>query len=299
MPGLGRGLGALIPPKINHDVPAGPAASKPLQPVSDHLAGLPEGFVEHVLELDVEKIQPNKHQPRTEFNETALADLAESIREHGILQPLVVIKMGNSFELVAGERRLRAAKLAGLSKVPAIVRAFDEQKKLELAIIENIQREDLNPMEVAHSLKKLSDEFNLNQEALAKRLGKARSTIANSLRLLTLPSEIQRALATGTITEGHAKVLLGLESPVKQLVMFKKIIANKMTVASTADVLRKSSPTKQVRVKPVSADTEKESKIREFFGARAEIKRAKKGGVIAISFYSDDELGEIMRKISK
>ena len=300
MSGLGRGLGSLIPPKIT-PAPVTPVVSA-LAAESDKeapFAGLPEGFREHVLDLDVELIQANKHQPRQDFAEAALADLAESIREHGILQPLVVIKRGLSYELVAGERRLRAAKLAGLTTVPAIVRDFDEQKKMELALIENIQREDLNPMEVAHSLKRLSDEFNLTQETLAKRLGKARPTVANSLRLLTLPSEIQRALAAGMITEGHAKVLLGLESPVKQLVMFKKIVANKMSVVDTTAATRKTGGTKQAKVKVSTADTDKEAKLREYLGAKTEIKKGKAGGQIIISYYSEDELGEIIKKITK
>ncbi|MEI6379127.1 MAG: ParB/RepB/Spo0J family partition protein [Candidatus Falkowbacteria bacterium] len=300
MSGLGRGLGSLIPSKIT-PTPVKPVVSALASETDNEppFAGLPEGFREHVLDLDVDLIRANTHQPRQDFAEGALADLAESIREHGILQPLVVIKRGNSYELVAGERRLRASKLAGLTKVPAIVRDFDEQKKMELALIENIQREDLNPMEVAHSLKRLSDEFNLTQESLSKRLGKARPTIANSLRLLTLPSEIQRALSAGMITEGHAKILLGLESPVKQLVMFKKIVANKMSVADTSTATRKTGGTKQAKVKVSTADSDNEAKIREYLGAKTEIKKSKQGGQIVISFFSDDELEGIIKKITK
>ncbi|MDD4412719.1 MAG: ParB/RepB/Spo0J family partition protein [Patescibacteria group bacterium] len=287
---LGRGLNSLIPPKntvnkILPDFPVTPETAAVLD-VNGKILAVP-----------VDEIIANVSQPRRDFSEQSLQDLAESIREHGILQPLVVVKNGSGYELIAGERRLRAAKLAKLDTVPAIIREATAQQKLELALIENIQREDLNPIEVALSMQKLSDEFNLSQDSIAKRLGKPRSSVANIFRLLNLPEEMQKALSNGSISEGHAKILLGVDSPIKQQVLFKKILANKMSVGATMEETRRSGGTKRAQVIAPQADGEKESILREFFGTKINLKRVKNGGQIVITFYSDDELNEILKKI--
>jgi ParB family chromosome partitioning protein len=191
--GLGRGLDSLIPTANNMDEEAGGVSEVPI--------GL----------VDV-----NPHQPRTVFDEEALAELAASIKKHGILQPLVVSPKDDHYELIAGERRLRASKLAGLAKVPVIIREADEHVKLELAIIENVHRRDLNAVDEALSYRKLMEEFNYTQEQVAESVGKPRATVANKIRLLTLPTDIKRALKEGKITEVHAKALLSVEDPAKQ-----------------------------------------------------------------------------------
>lgn len=291
---LGRGLGSLIPPK-NTFKTAKPITPAALAVESDEMTDTRE----RVLRLGVDKIKPNSHQPRRDFAPGALADLAESIKEHGVLQPLVVIKQDGEYELIAGERRLRAAKLAGLKEVPAIVREADLQRKLELALVENIQRENLNPIDVAESIKKLIDEFGLKQEEAARRLGKSRSSVANYLRLLTLPDEIKRALTDGRLSEGHAKVLLSLESEAKQIAMYQKILANKLSVAETSTVIKRSGGGKQSKQKPDYADQDRENRLRERLGAKVTIKRNPKGGQIGISFFSDDELNDLMEKIGQ
>jgi ParB family chromosome partitioning protein len=288
MAGLGRGLGSLIPAKsspINKDAST---------------STTPSAFVdlERVSRINPDEIRANPKQPRHYFNEQGLDDLATSIKEHGILQPLIVTRTSDGYELIAGERRLRAAKKLGLKEVPAIIRRADDQKKLEWAIIENIQRSDLNPVELAESYHQLSEEFNLSQEELAKSLGKARSTIANTLRILKLPAEIQKAIAEGAISEGHAKVLLGLDTEVKQQVLFKKIIANQLSVDDTKEETRKVGGTKQAPVTTSQADKVKELALSRWFGSKVSLKRAKQGGQIIIKFSDDEELGEVMRKVS-
>jgi ParB family chromosome partitioning protein len=290
MAGLGRGLGSLIPAKTNHNESA---VSSPSDRV---VAGL-NNDREQVLKVDPAQIKPNPKQPRKQFAEANLEELMESIREHGIIQPLIVTRADDGYELIAGERRLRSAKNLGLKEVPVIVRRADEQKKLEWAIIENIQRANLNPLELAQSYKQLADEFNLTQEALAKRLGKARSSVANTLRIMSLPQEIQTAIGQGVITEGHAKVLLGLDSEVKQQLLFKKILANQLSVNEATQETRRTGGTKQARVVAGPNDRDKELALQRWFSSKVSIKRSKKGGTIVISFGDEEELGGILRKV--
>jgi ParB family chromosome partitioning protein len=290
MAGLGRGLGSLIPAKTNHNESA---VSSPSDRV---VAGL-NNDREQVLKVDPAQIKPNPKQPRKQFAEANLEELMESFREHGIIQPLIVTRADDGYELIAGERRLRSAKNLGLKEVPVIVRRADEQKKLEWAIIENIQRANLNPLELAQSYKQLADEFNLTQEALAKRLGKARSSVANTLRIMSLPQEIQTAIGQGVITEGHAKVLLGLDSEVKQQLLFKKILANQLSVNEATQETRRTGGTKQARVVAGPNDRDKELALQRWFSSKVSIKRSKKGGTIVISFGDEEELGGILRKV--
>jgi ParB family chromosome partitioning protein len=288
--GLGRGLGSLIPKKT---VTYGqnPFSSSV---VGDETVVLTDG--DRVLKISPDRIDINPQQPRTNFNETALNDLAESIRQHGIISPLLVTKKGDRFELIAGERRLRSAKLVGLKEVPVIVRAEQEQKKLELALIENLQRENLNPLESARAYRRLIDEFNITQEEAANKLGKARSSIANALRLLALPLAAQDALASGKISEAHAKYLLGLEGEAKQLGMLRKILRQNLTVAETDQEIKRLGGTKAAKPKDYF-DRAKEEELGEYFSTKVELKRQGKGGKLIIDFYSEEELNEILKKI--
>ncbi len=291
--GLGRGLGSLIPKKT---------MAYGQNPFHEEGSIVPESVVVHdnerILKVSPNKIDFNPYQPRTSFADGALNDLAESIKEHGIIQPLIVTKKGDRFELIAGERRLRSSKLIGLTEVPVIVREENDQKKLEVALIENLQREDLNPMETARAYKRLIDEFNITQEEASKKVGKARSSVANALRLLTLPLEAQNALSGGKITEAHAKYLLGIEGTEKQLSMLNKILRHDLTVAETDKEIKRLGGTKAAKAKDYF-DRAKEDELSELFSTKVEIKRQGKGGKLIIDFYSEDELGEILTKIRK
>lgn len=292
--GLGRGLGSLIPKKT---VTYG---KNPFQ--SANYDTTEETVVLHdnerILKINPDKIDINPQQPRTNFSDSALNDLAESIKEHGIISPLIATKKGDRFELIAGERRLRSAKLVGLKTVPVIIREETEQKKLEVALIENLQRENLNPLETARAYKRLIDEFNITQEEAAKKVGKARSSVANALRLLALPLEIQEALDAGKISEAHAKYLLGIEGEEKQLAMLKKILRHDLTVAETNKEIKRLGGTKAAKVKDY-LDKAKEDELSEELSTKVEIKRQGQGGKILIDFYSDEELGKILTKIRK
>jgi len=288
--GLGRGLGSLIPQKNN----------KAINSKSDE-AGINNVSVgndkDKILQVEVEKIKANPMQPRQEFEPVNLDGLVESIKEYGVIQPLIASQSDSGYELIAGERRLRAAKKAGLITVPVIVRDVQEQEKLEVALVENLQRQNLNPIETAIAYRKLVDEFNISQAEVSRRVGKARSSITNTLRMLNLPEEIRAALVAGKIGEGHAKYLLGLDSEAKQMILFKKILHNNLTVNDTHKEVKRMGGTKEAKIKINYADKDKEFTLREFFGAKAEIKRKLKGGQIIIDFYSDDELDEIMGKV--
>ncbi len=279
--GLGRGLGSLIPQSNNQT-----------NPIID--SGLtPDAQVQ---KINPDLIKANPRQPRSNFNDPALAELVQSIREYGIIQPLVVSKVADGYELIAGERRLRAARQMGLKEVPIVVRETQDQEKLGLALIENIQREDLNPVELAIAYKQLAEEFNLNQDALAKKLGKSRPSVTNTMRILNLPGEIQMALINGEITEGHAKILVGLDSEEKQFELFQRIRTRRLTVDDTLMEARRMGGTKQGKIKIDYADKDKELRLRQFFGAKTEIKRGKKGGQVIIHFFNDEELNEIISK---
>lgn len=281
---LGRGLGSLIPSQANRNLPVSTENND---------------SKDSVLHIGLNQIKENPFQPRKKFTDAKLNELADSIKDHGIIQPLVVIKKDDGYELIAGERRLRAAKIAGLEKVPVILRVADDKEKLELALIENIQRENLNPIDLAKSYKQLLEEFHLTQEETAKQLGKSRSSVANTLRLLNLPNEIQDGLMAEKITEGHAKYLLGLDNENKQINLYNKITRANLSVDDTNKEVRRMGGTKQGRIKINYVDKDKEFYLREFFGAKAEIKRKGKGGQIIINFYSDEELTEIINKIKK
>lgn len=252
-----------------------------------------------VQEINIDEIIPNPHQPRLNFDGGKLEELASSIREHGIIQPLIVSKNKGQYEIIAGERRYQAAKMAGLKSVPAIVRDATEQQKLELAIIENIQRHDLNPIEEAKSYLKLIDEFDLTQEEVGIKLGKSRPGVANKLRLLTLPVEIQKALMEGRISEGHAKAVLAVSSPEKQRALFEMILRNNLTVRQTEDKTKEVSVKTHKRTISVDPETrEVENNLTEMLGTKVKVAKSGSGGKIVIEYYSKEELTNILNKIN-
>jgi len=259
--------------------------------------------------IETDKVKPNPYQPRREFDEGALRDLAESIRMYGLLQPLVVTRteitkedggLAVEYELISGERRLRASKLLGLQQVPAIIRANsdDARVKLELAIIENLQREDLNPVERARSFQQLADEFGLKHIQIAQKIGKSREYVSNCIRLLALPSDILDALSQGKISEGHARPLLMLcDRPEEQSTLFKEILFKRLTVRETEMIARKIAVEK-ARKKERSFDPEileLEQKLSETFGTRVQIEQKQKGGKITIDFFTPDDLKAILK----
>lgn len=267
---------------------------------------LPKTGVEAV-ELDIERVIASAEQPRKSFAEDALKELAASIKERGILQPLIVCAVGDgSFKLIAGERRLRAARLAGLKKVPAILRKSAPQDCLEIALIENLQREDLNPMETANGLEKLQRGFNLTQEALADKLGKDRAWAANHLRLLKLPKEIQGYISEGKLTFGHGKAILGIEFEAKQIEAARRCVAEKLSVRQAEELAKKITLGKgrvealrraRLRIKdPNILDVEE--RLRKSLGTQVKLShKGKKGGKIEIMYYSLEQLQGILERL--
>lgn len=299
--GLGRGLASLIPPKKTNDV------TKPASPVEPAVSALPPLTVSHpdvpvTREVAIGDIVPNPHQPRLHFDEAKLAELTESIREHGVLQPLVVSSLGDGkYELIAGERRFQASRRAGLATVPVVVRAATgDQEKLELAIIENIQRHDLNPIEEAKAYLRLTDEFGLSQEEVSKKMGKSRPGVSNTMRLLTLPVEIQRAIIEEKISEGHAKALLSIENPEKQRALFELILKDELTVRETEDKAREVSVRSHTRTAHEKAPelAAKEEWLTEQLGTKVKIQAKGKGGKITIEYYSNEELNGILGRLA-
>jgi ParB family chromosome partitioning protein len=248
-------------------------------------------------EARVDRIQPNPRQPRTVFDAEGLNDLAESIKEHGLLQPITVRDLGDgNYELIAGERRLRAAKIAGLATIPILVRTAGAQNSLELALIENLQREDIGPVESAKAFRRLADEFSLTQEQIAIRVGKSRVSVTNLLRLLKLPDLVLEALEAGQITEGHARLLLTLDSEPKQVAMLELILDRELTVRQLEKLLqiplRNTAPKGPKHVDPNWAALQ--SALSTYLGSPARLERQAKGGKVIIDFYSDEDLQRIV-----
>lgn len=278
---LGRGLGSLIPHK---------------QSITEQVISQART---QVLEVGVNDIVENPRQPRHHFSQADLEDLIASIKEHGILQPLVVTRVGRTYELIAGERRLRASRTLGLKTVPVIVREADEQQKLELALIENIQRQDLNAFEEALAYKALVDEFNLTQDEVGKRVGKSRSNVANILRLLDLPEEMLHALRDGKITKSHARTLLAEPNDGKREALFEAMLNGGVSVREAE--ARIVSPRKNSSKTPTKRDPNllaHEKRLREILGTKVEIKESGGKGSISIAFYSRDELLDLLDRLS-
>jgi len=292
---LGRGLSSLIPQKNKAPEFAASSAAGKENPKFFSYAGI-------IANIEIEKISKNPAQMRRIFDSGALDELAQSIKIHGILQPLVVSeKSPGAYELIAGERRLEAAKIAGLTKIPAIVRTVDAQQKLELALVENIQREELSPLEEARAYKNLSADFNLTQEAIAKRAGKSRSRVANFLRLLSLPLEIQTAINEKKISEGHGRAILALENPEKQRALFKEILRSNLTVRQTEEKARLVSVSGHTRKigKKTSPWLETENILSDFFSAKVSIKKSGSGAKIIIECYSQNDFNKAVDLILK
>lgn len=297
--GLGRGLSSLIPPKrinepdknFNYFGNVSIPINSQGEPAKDEK--------NNIKEIDIIKIVPNPHQPRINFDKEKLEDLAVSIREHGIIQPIVVSFSEGQFEIIAGERRFEAAKLAGLQTVPVIVREVTDQQKLELAIIENIQRHDLNLIEEAQSYLKLANDFDLSQEEIALKVGKSRSAVANKMRLLKLPVEIQKALMENKINEGHAKAILAIENPEKQRAFFDLILKSGMNVRQAEEKTKEVSVRTHKRVINIDPEIkEVEDQLSAFLGTKVKMSKSKMGGRIMIEYYSKEELNNLLQKIS-
>jgi ParB family chromosome partitioning protein len=286
-PALGRGLAALIGEKKGSATPPAPAETP--APVSGPKAAV---------EVDVHRLAVNRHQPRSQFAEASLEELTRSVREVGILQPIVVAPAGDGFTIIAGERRYRAALRAGLTKVPVVLREVDSERRfLELALIENLQRADLNPMEEAEAFRELRDDFHLNQDEIATRVGKDRSSVANKLRLLKLPEEIQASLRSGALSFGHAKAILGIEKEADRLRLAREVQERGLSVreaeqwaAGRPDLVGEAE---KIRREPAQKDVftrDAEEKLSARLRTRVEIVRKKKGGELRLLFASEEEL---------
>jgi len=274
--GLGRGLDALIP-----------AA---------------EANLTGVTQLSVTAISRNPRQPRTVFDPADLEDLSNSIREHGVIQPLVVMQttVPGQYTLIAGERRLEASKRAGLPTVPVIIREVTDQQLLEIALVENIQRADLGPLETAQAYKHLADDFNLSHEAIALKVGKKRVTVTNTLRLLKLPPALLEALAKEDLSEGHARALLTLSTPQAQIAAFNTVMRNQWNVRQTEEYVRRLQGHKDARPARPAKHAESEAiavRLRDKLGTKVSLKRGRKGGTLVIHFYSDEELNALVETI--
>ncbi len=280
--GLGKGLDVMIPQRI-----------------SEEDTGLDENVSRETL-VPINEIEPNKSQPRKKFDPETLQELADSIRQYGVIQPLIVQKRDKYYEIIAGERRWRAARLAGLKEVPVIIKDYSSQEIVEIALIENIQREDLNPIEEAQAYQRLINEFNLKHEELAGRVSKSRTAITNSLRLLKLDNRIQQMLIDDQITGGHARALLSLEDSNLQYETACKIIDENLSVRETEKLVKKLLSKKTEKEIAVTEEDNfvyqaLEEKLKNIFGTKVSIKRKqKKSGKIEIEYYSDEELERIL-----
>ena len=331
---LGRGLESLIPDKqfdntsaglepssdnqaddsaaseIKTDLASEKEIARPASHLNDHFAPKRN---DSIFWIEVDKIESNPYQPRREFNEDALRDLARSIREHGVLQPILVTKreletprgIEVRYQLIAGERRWRASKLAGLSQIPAVIRRGmpDDRIKLELALIENVQREDLNAIERARAFRKLLDEFHLVQKDIADRIGKSREMVANTLRLLALPNDIQQAVLAGDVTEGHARAILMVGGDIqKQMEVFNAVLFNRLNVREAESKARQVSgkvlmPRSRIYLDPETKEWQK--RLQEKFGTKVLVQKKGDRGKIVVEFYSDEELRGILDKLIK
>ncbi|MFN2484523.1 MAG: ParB/RepB/Spo0J family partition protein [Candidatus Limnocylindria bacterium] len=271
--GLGRGLDALIPP-------AAAAVS---------------------VELPIERVARNPRQPRRRFDDESLSELTDSIRSHGVLQPILVRPVADAYQLIAGERRLRAARNAGLTKIPAVVRDTSGPDQLEIALIENLQRADLNPVEEAEAYRELVDGFGLSQDEVARRVGKSRVAVTNALRLLELAPEVRDAIVMGRISEGHGRALVSLGSTAQQRELLMTIVRRQLSVRQTEELVRRRrAPTdRRVAVKISDDLAALEESLRKLLATRISIARSRKGGRLVIEFYSDEELDRLYSLIER
>ena len=286
---LGRGLDALIPTNINEFA-------------SEEISESFQLDEKQVQEVSVDLVDPNPFQPRKEFDDVSLSELADSIKTHGVVQPLVVTKAGQRYQLIAGERRLRASKLANLATVPVVIRSFDEQDQLEIAVIENIQRAELSLLELAVAYQKLVDQFNLSVGMIARRVGKSSSTVSNIIRLLNLPYSAKKALQEGKIVEGHARMLLTIDNPVQQEKMLQLIIQKDLTVRQAEELSRNYKEDKELvspRVKQAqTAYKSVTDGLAKHLDTKVSISLNAKGGKVQLRFFSEEELQRIYKAIT-
>ena len=278
--GLGRGLGALIPGGKNDYGENG------------------------VMLVPVDMVFPNPRQPRSVMHPDELEDLTASIREHGVLQPLIVTPgdLDGRYILIAGERRLEAARLAGLASVPVIVRQATDQQRLELAIIENVQRSDLSALEQAEAYRQLAEDFGLSHEDISLRVGKSRVTVTNILRLLKLPDAVKNALIEGRISEGHARALLALSTPEAQTAALRTVLKQELNVRQTEELVRRLSgekPSQKLKPATVPEVAELEERLRASLGTKVSLRSGRKGGTVTIHYYSDEELNALLERLLK
>ncbi len=283
-PALGRGLSALIPDTPPTPPPA-PAAAPP----------------ERSLDVDIDLLRPNRFQPRTTMDDTRIEELARSIKSNGVIQPIVVRKAEQGYEIIAGERRWRASQRAGLLKVPVVVRDIPEEKMLAAALIENIQREDLNPIEEALAYRRLADDSGLTQDQIAEAVGKDRSTVANFMRLLKLPREVRENVGAGSLSMGHARALLALSDENAQVRVSREVVAKNLSVRETEAIVRKAAEPEKPREEPQKDVHTRaaEEKLRFALGTRVRITRRGKSGRIEIDFQNEDELHRIYEQLTE
>lgn len=304
MSDFGKGLGSLIPggasvksvphPASGHHIPAGKGLGVRVLP--PHTPN--EGDEMAVLNVSPDRVSANPRQPRTMFNEEKLEELKQSIAQYGILEPLIVTeKPDGNFELIAGERRLRCAKALKLATVPIVVRHADDLEKLELSLVENIQRQDLNPIEEAEAYRELAETFGLTQEEVAKKSGKSREAISNALRMLELPAEMQKTIATGALTPAHARILLSIDNPRARQEVFQKATGARLTVRETQDLASPAIRRKRAALKDPTLLAD-EARLRETLNTKVQIEKRGARGRIVIHFYSDEDYGEIVGKIA-
>jgi ParB family chromosome partitioning protein len=299
-PALGRGLNALIPP-----APPSPAVT-PSTPDTPPTAAAPSATLARdglrPAELDIDLLAPNPNQPRAEWDEARLDELAQSIRTHGVIQPILVRRAGDAIEIVAGERRWRAAQRAGLLKIPVVFRDVPDDKMLEVALIENIQREDLNPIEEAQAYRRLTDDFNLSQEQIAAQVGKDRATVANYMRLLKLPVEVRNDVATGAVSMGHARALVSLADEQAQRRIAREIVSRGLSVRETEGLVRReeSAPAAPMPRRLDANTRAAEDRLKVALGTtHVRIVRKAKGGRIEVDFGDEDELQRLYETMTR
>ncbi|MBR5137727.1 MAG: ParB/RepB/Spo0J family partition protein [Clostridia bacterium] len=285
---LGRGLDALIPTNVESAVEAEILPAKKA----------PE-YKDGVIELDIDKVMSNKAQPRKFFDDNKIVELAESIKEHGVIQPIIVKKNGDNWMIIAGERRWRASRVAGLKKIPAIIKDYSERELMEVSLIENIQREDLNPIEEAEAYEKLIEEYNFTQENLGKSVGKDRSTITNSLRLLKSSEEVREKLITGELSTGHARAILGLQDKSKEPELLKAILGAHLSVRETEKLVKKyntveETPAPVVDEQETAAIADLQDRMIKLLGTKVSLSSNKGKGKVVIEFYSNEDLDRIL-----
>ncbi len=283
--GLGKGLDALFPSNVNVDI-------------------LSTDSKDAVIELKINEVEPNINQPRKNFDDEKLIELADSIKEHGVIQPIIVTKKDNDYQIIAGERRWRASKKIGLKTIPAIVRSYDDKKTREVSLIENIQRENLNPLETAKAIKELMDEHNMTQEDVSKSLGRSRSSIANTLRILNLDERVQEMIQMGKISEGHARTIASIDNPAKQYKFALDIINSELSVRDAENYIKENKSAQKTKAKSkqkgkfeiITKDIEE--RLKQALGAKVTLNaQTKSKGKIIIDYYSQDEFESILEKL--